>query len=64
MAADPGNNGLLIAAIGLLFVGLLFKIGAVPFHQWTPDVYQGAPTRPRHSWPQVSRSRPSEDCCA
>jgi NADH-quinone oxidoreductase subunit N len=44
MAADPGNNGLLIAAIGLLFVGLLFKIGAVPFHQWTPDVYQGAPT--------------------
>jgi len=44
MAADPGNNGLLIAATGLLFVGLLFKIGAVPFHQWTPDVYQGAPT--------------------
>jgi NADH-quinone oxidoreductase subunit N len=44
MAADPGNNGLLMAAIGLLFVGLLFKIGAVPFHQWTPDVYQGAPT--------------------
>ena len=25
-------------------VGLLFKIGAVPFHAWTPDVYQGAPT--------------------
>jgi len=44
MAADAGNNGLLIAATCLLFVGLLFKIGAVPFHQWTPDVYQGAPT--------------------
>jgi NADH-quinone oxidoreductase subunit N len=44
MAADPGNNGLLIAATGLLFVALLFKVGAVPFHQWTPDVYQGAPT--------------------
>lgn len=44
MAADPGNNGLLIAATGLLFVGMLFKIGAVPFHQWKPDVYQGAPT--------------------
>ena len=44
MAANPGGNGLLIAGSCLLFVGLLFKIGAVPFHQWTPDVYQGAPT--------------------
>lgn len=35
---------LLIAAIALMAVGLLFKIGAVPFHAWTPDVYQGAPT--------------------
>ena len=64
MAADPGNNGLLIAAIGLLFVGLLFKIGAVPFHQWTRTCTRAHPRRPRHSWPQVSRSRPSEDCCA
>ena len=30
--------------IGLVSVGLLFKVGAVPFHAWTPDVYQGAPT--------------------
>src|SRR5690606_5688261 len=44
MAANPGGNGLLIVGACLLFVGLLFKIGAVPFHQWTPDVYQGAPT--------------------
>jgi NADH-quinone oxidoreductase subunit N len=44
MAADAGNNGLLIAATGLLLAAMLFKIGAVPFHQWTPDVYQGAPT--------------------
>jgi NADH-quinone oxidoreductase subunit N len=44
MAADPGNNGLLIAATGLLLAAMLFKVGAVPFHQWTPDVYQGAPT--------------------
>lgn len=29
---------------GLLTSGLLFKVGAVPFHMWTPDVYQGAPT--------------------
>lgn len=31
-------------AIGLTLVGLIFKIGAVPFHFWAPDVYQGAPT--------------------
>jgi NADH-quinone oxidoreductase subunit N len=38
-----GEN-MLLAAIALMAVGLLFKIGAVPFHAWTPDVYQGAPT--------------------
>lgn len=38
--ADP----LLLASMALIAVGLLFKIGAVPFHAWTPDVYQGAPT--------------------
>ena len=39
-----GEDGLLLAGTALLAVGLLFKIGAVPFHAWTPDVYQGAPT--------------------
>ena len=39
-----GNELLLYAGIALLGVGMLFKIGAVPFHSWTPDVYQGAPT--------------------
>ena len=39
-----GGQVLLLAGIGLLAVGLLFKIGAAPFHAWTPDVYQGAPT--------------------
>ncbi|GAA2097063.1 NADH-quinone oxidoreductase subunit NuoN [Microlunatus panaciterrae] len=38
------NDGLLLAGLGLLGVGLLFKVGAVPFHSWTPDVYVGAPT--------------------
>jgi len=38
------QDGLLLIGLALLIVGLLFKIGAVPFHQWTPDVYQGAPT--------------------
>ncbi len=37
-------TGLLLAGMGLLGVGLLFKFGAVPFHSWTPDVYSGAPT--------------------
>jgi NADH-quinone oxidoreductase subunit N len=37
-------NGLLYAGFALMLVGLGFKIAAVPFHVWTPDVYQGAPT--------------------
>ncbi|HYU84655.1 MAG TPA: NADH-quinone oxidoreductase subunit NuoN [Kribbellaceae bacterium] len=39
-----GENAMLLAGMGLLAVGLLFKVSAVPFHSWTPDVYQGAPT--------------------
>ena len=35
---------LALAAAGLLAVGFAFKVAAVPFHMWTPDVYQGAPT--------------------
>ncbi len=44
--AEPvaGREVLLIPGILLVLVGLLFKVGAVPFHMWTPDVYQGAPT--------------------
>jgi NADH-quinone oxidoreductase subunit N len=38
------NDALLLIGMALLGVGLLFKVGAVPFHAWTPDVYQGAPT--------------------
>jgi len=39
-----GAHALLLGGMGLLAVGLLFKVGAVPFHTWIPDVYQGAPT--------------------
>lgn len=39
-----GMDGLLLAGALLVLVGLLFKVGAVPFHSWTPDAYQGAPT--------------------
>lgn len=42
--AVRGEDALLLAGIGLLIVGLAFKVSAVPFHVWTPDVYQGAPT--------------------
>ncbi len=38
------NELLLLAGIMLLLVGFAFKVAAVPFHTWTPDVYQGAPT--------------------
>ncbi len=38
------NDALVLAGVALLLVGLGFKIAAVPFHLWTPDVYQGAPT--------------------
>lgn len=41
---QSGMDGLLVPGVLLVLVGLLFKIGAVPFHSWTPDVYQGAPT--------------------
>ena len=42
---DAGNNDVLLyLGIAMLAVGLLFKIGAVPFQAWTPDVYQGSPT--------------------
>ncbi len=44
LTANAGDNSLVIAGTALLSVGLLFKIGAAPFHQWTPDVYQGSPT--------------------
>lgn len=40
MAADP----MLLIAVGLLIVGFAFKIAAVPFHMWSPDAYEGAPT--------------------
>jgi len=39
-----GTEPLLLAGAVLLLTGLFFKVGAVPFHLWAPDVYQGAPT--------------------
>src|SRR5580704_3261159 len=42
-AAKVGNIGLIFGLVFLL-AGLCFKVSAVPFHMWTPDVYEGAPT--------------------
>ena len=44
VASSSGSHALLLGGMGMLAVGLLFKVGAAPFHAWTPDVYQGAPT--------------------
>ena len=44
IGTESSMDGLLVPGVLLVLVGLLFKIGAVPFHAWTPDVYQGAPT--------------------
>ena len=42
--ALQGSTPLLLAGIGLVVVGFCFKVAAVPFHMWTPDVYEGAPS--------------------
>ena len=45
IAQEIGSSGMLgMAGIAMMLVGFAFKVGAVPFHMWTPDVYEGAPT--------------------
>ncbi|MCY1659153.1 NADH-quinone oxidoreductase subunit NuoN [Dietzia sp. SL131] len=44
VVAAEGGSSLALIGVAMMSVGLLFKVGAVPFHTWTPDVYQGAPT--------------------
>jgi NADH-quinone oxidoreductase subunit N len=44
LAPSAQNQGLVVAALAMMLVGILFKVSAVPFHIWTPDVYEGAPT--------------------
>ncbi len=44
ISTAPGNDLFLLVGLATLTVGLLFKVSAAPFHSWTPDVYQGAPT--------------------
>lgn len=44
LSAPAGVESLLVIGAGMVAIGLFFKVGAVPFHSWVPDVYQGAPT--------------------
>jgi NADH-quinone oxidoreductase subunit N len=43
-AAEAGDDAFLVAGLAMVIAGLAFKVSAAPFHMWTPDVYQGAPT--------------------
>lgn len=43
-AGTSGQFGLMMMGVGLVLVGLAFKVAVVPFHMWTPDVYDGAPS--------------------
>jgi NADH-quinone oxidoreductase subunit N len=43
-AASESDDALLVAGLAMVIAGLGFKASAAPFHMWTPDVYQGAPT--------------------
>jgi NADH-quinone oxidoreductase subunit N len=44
LGGQTGSQALALVAMGFLIIGFGFKISAAPFHMWTPDVYQGAPT--------------------
>src|SRR5271170_7707413 len=44
LSAYMATNPLLLLGVGMLLIGFGFKVAAVPFHMWTPDAYEGAPT--------------------
>ncbi len=44
VAGQQGDNVILVLGLVFVLVGIAFKLGAVPFHMWVPDVYEGAPT--------------------
>jgi NADH-quinone oxidoreductase subunit N len=53
ISGDNAHDSLLLTGIALTLVGLAFKASIAPFHQWTPDVYEGAPT-PVTAWMAVA----------
>jgi NADH-quinone oxidoreductase subunit N len=44
LAATAPNHAFVLAALAMMLIGILFKVSAAPFHVWTPDVYEGAPS--------------------
>ena len=44
LAPSAQNHSFILAGLALMLVGILFKVSAAPFHVWTPDVYEGAPS--------------------
>ena len=44
LAPVAENHSFILAGLGLMLVGILFKVSAAPFHVWTPDVYEGSPS--------------------
>jgi len=44
LGSGAASNGYLLMGLGLMLIGFGFKVAAVPFHMWTPDAYEGAPT--------------------
>ena len=54
--ATGADEPLFVVGMAMLLAGLAFKASAAPFHMWTPDVYQGAPTASSRSWRPPRRS--------
>lgn len=44
LAPTAQNHGFVVMALVMMMIGMLFKVSAAPFHVWTPDVYEGAPS--------------------
>ena len=59
---DSAPAGLIVGIVFVL-VGLAFKVSAVPFHMWTPDVYEGAPTPVTVFFATARKWRPWDCCC-
>ena len=62
--ASGAPSTLALLAVGLLAVGFAFKVSAVPFHMWTPDAYEGAPTIVTAFMSTASRRRRLRRSCA
>ena len=64
LSANPGQTPLIFIGFGLVVIGLLFKVGAVPFHQWGALTFTRAlPAPSPPSWPRPSRLPPSVRSC-